>query len=267
MAIPVGVLGFAGHGKDTLADVLTQEFGYSKLSFATKLKTFTSDLLGLTFEQLNDPVLKETYLCDHDFPFRNRSEFRARIPGALAALVNGKPSDFEAAAAGEDTGAQDHVASGLSVWSLYRQACDRIALYIEPVVFDGMQPTLRPTPRYLLQAMGTEVFRAIHVRFWTRLWADEVKRRSGRVVAPDTRFMSEVTTIYAMNGVLVRVDASPRMPSPDVSRMHSSETALLKLQTDVLKNAGNGEDFRRAVRVWAREVLVPAAAVRPGNPR
>lgn len=256
MGTPVGVVGFAGHGKDTLADILVSEFGYTKLSFASALKTFCTDLLGLTHAQMNDPVLKETYLCDHSFPFRNRSEFRARIPGALFRLVGGSEADYAAAAAGEDTGAFDHVASGLSVLSLYRQASDRIALYIEPLVFQCMTPALAPTPRYLLQVMGTEVFRAIHTRFWTRLWKHQAELLGGRVVAADARFLSEVGTIWQMQGTCVRVTAYQRVGRPDTSKLHMSETAIAKLPLPSIKNDGTTEDFREAVRVWAD--LVPA---------
>ena len=49
----VGVSGQPGHGKDTVADYLVSEFGFTKLAFAKILKDKARVEFGLTNEQLN----------------------------------------------------------------------------------------------------------------------------------------------------------------------------------------------------------------------
>lgn len=256
MSKPIGVIGLAGHGKDTLADVLVSEFGYAKLSFAEPLKEFTASVCDFDDFEMNDRVAKESYRC-RPWPFRTRSEFRALIPAALARLVNVDPACVERAVGGHFDDTVDTVASGLPVWNLYRQVSDRIAIYIEPLIFNGMHAEGRPTPRTIMQTLGTEVFRAIHPMFWTRIWTHRSQRNGGLVIAPDTRFMSETITVKGTGGTLVRVTAFVRNGVPDLKSAHPSERAMLMLPYDhEIKNDGSVEDFHEAVRAWARSFLL-----------
>lgn len=263
MGQPIGVIGLAGHGKDTLADILVSEFGYTRLPFAAPLKEFVIAVCGFTSEELNDPLLKESYRC-HAWPFRNRNEFRARIPDALARLVDINPIHMVRAADGVDTGEIDHRASGLTVSNLYRQVSDRIAIYIEPLIFHGMHAELCPTPRIIMQAMGTEVFRAVHVRFWTRIWKHRAEKHAGHVIAPDTRFQSEVDVVSGMGGRIVRVSAFVRRGHPNIDKLHASERAMLSFDADdEFTNDGTTKDFQGAVRAWAMGHFAAIAGPQP----
>lgn len=48
----IGICGPARAGKDTIASVLVDKFGYQKDSFAAPLRTFVANILGITLEQL-----------------------------------------------------------------------------------------------------------------------------------------------------------------------------------------------------------------------
>lgn len=56
----IGLSGFSGSGKDTVADYLVENFGYTKFAFAKPLKMLCGFLFGWTQEQLADGTFKET---------------------------------------------------------------------------------------------------------------------------------------------------------------------------------------------------------------
>lgn len=49
----IGVCGAAGSGKDTLADYLVDQFGYTKLSFALPIKKALSAMFGIDFVHMS----------------------------------------------------------------------------------------------------------------------------------------------------------------------------------------------------------------------
>lgn len=58
-AIPnvIGLTGYAGSGKDTLANILVEEYGFTRIAFADKIKEFLYDLNpGIGFDYLRDIV-------------------------------------------------------------------------------------------------------------------------------------------------------------------------------------------------------------------
>lgn len=48
----IGLLGYAGSGKDTVADMLVQKYNYKKFSFADPIKEAVSSMFGLTIEEI-----------------------------------------------------------------------------------------------------------------------------------------------------------------------------------------------------------------------
>jgi len=54
----IGISGYVGSGKTTLADYFTQNHGFVRLSFADKIREIMV-VLGVPMEVLRDPVLKE----------------------------------------------------------------------------------------------------------------------------------------------------------------------------------------------------------------
>lgn len=243
---PIGIVGFLGHGKDTVADIIMQEIGYTKQPFAGPLKDFCKAIFNLDDMHLTDRKLKETPLC-HLWGFDTRSGFRAGLPAALAKLISADPKLMTLAAEGTDMGVQDLI-SGLSVSDLYKTVTDRLAIYVEPLIFTGDRAALSPTPRILLQVVGTEVFRAIHTKFWTRIWKARAAEQGWRVVTPDARFLTETDVIKECGGFLIRVDASGRLGHVDTSKLHGSEKAIPGLPTHVtLFNDGTVLDLARNV--------------------
>lgn len=49
----IGICGFAGAGKDTIGDMLVEEFGFTKISFADKLKDACAVMFGWDREMLS----------------------------------------------------------------------------------------------------------------------------------------------------------------------------------------------------------------------
>jgi hypothetical protein len=56
----IGISGLSGSGKDTIADYLVENYGYTKWSFAKILKMLCCYLFDWTEVQLNDATFKET---------------------------------------------------------------------------------------------------------------------------------------------------------------------------------------------------------------
>lgn len=56
----IGVVGKAGSGKDSFADILVQEHNYCKIAFADPLKRYCMDLFGFTEEQLWGPSINRS---------------------------------------------------------------------------------------------------------------------------------------------------------------------------------------------------------------
>jgi len=56
----IGITGRARSGKDTLAKILVDRYGYRRLAFADPIREFVARLLGVSPEELMDGKLKET---------------------------------------------------------------------------------------------------------------------------------------------------------------------------------------------------------------
>lgn len=55
----IGLVGYKGSGKDTVADIIARRYGFQKKPFAEPLKKTLMLVFGLTEAELNDPILKE----------------------------------------------------------------------------------------------------------------------------------------------------------------------------------------------------------------
>jgi hypothetical protein len=55
----IGLIGHKSAGKDTFADVLVHEYGFTKRAFADPLKKCCQSLFFLSESQLSDPIQKE----------------------------------------------------------------------------------------------------------------------------------------------------------------------------------------------------------------
>ncbi|KKN75680.1 hypothetical protein LCGC14_0377830 [marine sediment metagenome] len=104
------------------------------------------------------------------------------------------------------------------------------------------------TIRYLLQQIGTEMFRGLWSDVWLNAWKRKVSDAkcnnsvSGRpvkvIICPDVRFPNELKAIHDLGGVVIRLT---RAPFADVDQ-HESETALdgVKLKQKCIRCNGEG---------------------------
>lgn len=104
-------------------------------------------------------------------------------------------------------------------------------------------PRLRGhTPREAMQTLGTEWGRVLMA---DDLWVNALQHRAlhvGRdVVVSDVRFDNECAAIKAIGGVVVRVDASKRVPANEFSD-HPSEVNVDTLPSDGIVD-NNGPEF------------------------
>jgi len=56
----IGITGRAGSGKDTLAKILVEHYGYERMAFADPIRGFVALLLGVSPEELMGSKLKDT---------------------------------------------------------------------------------------------------------------------------------------------------------------------------------------------------------------
>lgn len=63
----IGFCGKAGSGKDTAANFLVNNYGFTKLSLAKPVKDVAKLVFGLTDEEVYDPLLKEKPLDRYPF--------------------------------------------------------------------------------------------------------------------------------------------------------------------------------------------------------
>ncbi|UTC28350.1 deoxynucleotide monophosphate kinase [Brevundimonas phage vB_BpoS-Gurke] len=72
----VAITGKRGHGKSTLAEVLTRR-GYAHVNFADPLREACTTVYGVSMKEMLDPVLKETPL--QRYPYKSPRELMQRI--------------------------------------------------------------------------------------------------------------------------------------------------------------------------------------------
>lgn len=162
----IGLAGKTHSGKDICADVLVQEFCFSKIAFASPIKALVKELFNMTEEQ-----------------------------------VNGKFKDTEDA-------------------------------------------RYKFSPRWLMQYVGTDVFRKLYPNIWVDLAIRKATiqelvsklegRTSSGVVISDVRFANEVYAIQQAGGriwKIVRLGDTEEV-APE-AKQHSSETELDKINIKV----------------------------------
>ena len=258
--IIVGVSGFAGSGKDTVADILVEEFGFVKVALADPLKRVLKDVYDFSDDQLWGPSQKrnapdERYPREHTIPYNGPNYTR-----------RGKTEE-------------EHRRSMICVCCGYDAGA---------ALLDGTSsPPCYLTPRYALQLLGTEWGRHCFSLTWvqyairtaqqllqTRVTAVEgfgessravtifpnhydfkkglfedsgaLLQRRGGVVIPDIRFINEVNGLNAADAVLIRVR---RKGYENPAYDHPSETEQTQIPDSsfnfVLKNEAGLAELRR----------------------
>jgi hypothetical protein len=109
----------------------------------------------------------------------------------------------------------------------------RLGMGLTPSMLDSddIKKTELPcghTIRYLLQQIGTDMFRGLWSDVWINAWkrrlcaVDRYDVKPSIVICPDVRFPNELKAIHDLGGVVIRLT---RAPFADVDQ-HESETAL-----------------------------------------
>lgn len=190
MGFVLGLNGPAGAGKDTVADYLISVYGWdAKLSFAHNLKDICKKVFFLTDEDVN--------------------------------LQEGKKRCFS----------QPKVFTQDNLNAIFSVMC-RTHGHLRPLL--GAKEKVRsligvelPTPRRILQLVGTDVCRELFPSYHVDVLIKQIKDSpEGRFIITDARFPNEGDVIIdVLEGFVAYVDR-PAPSTDSVDRTHASETAM-----------------------------------------
>lgn len=188
----IGLSGKAGSGKDSFADILVRQEGYTKLSFARNLKEMCKKVFGLTDYDVYDQEGKEK---NFEFPHTLLSQDLFDIHRWVKEVTPGvKVSPL-----------------GLS---------NSIRLFVE------LKTTEFKSPRELLQFVGTEICRQCYSREY-HIDVVKVQILNGKnVVIADARFENERNAITKWEGVNINVINPDQEESEVGLKGHASESAV-----------------------------------------
>lgn len=104
------------------------------------------------------------------------------------------------------------------------------------------------TPRYVLQYLGTEVFRNhFHKDIWTKIVENQLSFYEN-VVVSDCRFANEIEMIKQNGGKIIQVHRDDHVL--DIGAKHLSELEWIQCHYDrVIKNNGTIEDLHTKVNL------------------
>jgi hypothetical protein len=161
----IGIDGDKGSGKDTLAEILVRQFGFTIVPFAKPMKDMLCEVFELDSRTLNDRVLKEA-------PFEVPMELsRTHILRII----------------------EDLLWRGISVTPEMQADC---------LTMVGLKLA---TPREMMQIVAHDMVREkINYDTWVNLWCKE-QAKYDKVVAPDARYPNERDAITVRSGKNVLV--------------------------------------------------------------
>ncbi len=211
MGTVLGINGRALAGKDTVADYLISEYGWTaKLSFAKNLKEMCKAIFFLTDHDVqNQEGKKKDFLTPKVFTDRNLGSvmfWMSRTHGHCPVPVGAK---------------------------------EKVRSYIG---------TKFANPRHILQFIGTEICRELVPSYHVDVLVKQVRDNpDGRVIVTDVRFPNEGDLILdELGGLVVYLDRpQPPSDSANIDMKHPSETAMLEWGRfdDTIKNYREGLDF------------------------
>lgn len=127
----------------------------------------------------------------------------------------------------------------------YLYALDNEQLYgnLKEVV----DPRYGVTPRYLLQYIGTDLFRNWDPDFWVKIFTRKYGD-GGLYVLDDVRFENESTTIKNMGGIIIKVVSHRNSPSANSEggQTHASEQGVKNYDYKIY-NDGSISDLHAAL--------------------
>lgn len=220
----VGLVGRAGAGKDTVAEVLVARHGFRRMAFADKLKEILSDAFDVPIEHFSDRGMKNvphSNLCagyiSRKFSGKELVRWFESVFDDLAPVAPRVPFDIAASA-----------------------------------IFHNILPDGAPvSPRVAAQLIGVEGFRAM---LGDSVWVDYVMRQAHAsighgvpVVISDVRFEDEFDAVcFPVNGVPGQM-VGIRRPGGEEIHRHASEDqigCLVARSGIVILNDGSIDSLR-----------------------
>ena len=242
----ISISGKIGVGKDEVARIILEATSYKFIvrRFADSLKDMVCILLGCTREQLEDREFKETELGEEWRIYKHANKIYKSYEEAYSQLVF------------------------YYWWDLGDMTHEKLA--------EKLITSYIPTPRLLLQLLGTECGRQIlHPNVWVNSLMSEYKLKwvsTGDSVAeedvsiqkeypnwiiPDTRFPNELRAVKDRAGITIRVNRPDFVENSLTGEKflvkvhkseHLSETSLDHAEFDyVIENDGTLKDLKEKV--------------------
>lgn len=213
----VAVMGKAGAGKDTVADLILSRVGYGiKYSFADPLKEMCSEVFDIPIEWMYDQDLKKKEVIIN---FENEHTIQQMEAWVLYEISN--VSKWAWLVAHPDL-------SGSGFGLRYQQVAKTLLDTFENILKQqnyeinlGYRSVYRLSIRKMLQLMGTEVIRN-HVS--DTFWAEIKKPTLGMdtVIIPDCRFETELDYVMSFDNHVVVVVENDDLDC-SATNGHSSE--------------------------------------------
>lgn len=194
----IGISGLAGSGKDTAADFLVKNHGFTKTFFATPIKDFCEMVFHFSREQLWGPSSA-----------RNAEDLRYRSSEAWQTAW--RMFDLLAVPWLNEIGLGEKSHQALKQW-------------FHLLLFSSQAQGVPFTPRLALQTLGTEFGRAQDPDLWVKL---AVRDDGTNKVLVDVRFKNEMAGIREAGGYLIRVKRGSGLGG--VSAAHQSEAEQLEI--------------------------------------
>ncbi len=195
----IGLTGWAGTGKDTVADLLVTHFDFRKLAFADALRGEIADAFSIDLRMLTDQHTKHV-------PTPALAMCRAPVP-FLAAVTHALINSEAPVPAGN-----------LAEWQ---------AWLAEP-----------RSPRQILQWWGTEYRRAEHPAYWSRKLLqrliDHMRDGGMRFVVTDIRYQNEADTLVCAGGRLWQITRPGIDGTTTTEGTHTSATDGSQFHVDAV---------------------------------
>ena len=201
----IGIDGDKGAGKDTLAEVLVRQFGFTRLAFAQPLKDMLSEIFLIAPITFEDRVLKEQAFTT---PVMLTSYHINRILDYLQSR-------------------------GITVSSDSREA----ALTLVGAKLHS--------PREMMQIIGTELVRThVGYETWVTLWSRE-QAKYEIVVAPDARFKNErdAITLRCGKNVLIKRPELISADSHASENNHGKDSEYDAIVTNTIQKVALQSEF------------------------
>ena len=209
--IVVAVSGWKGSGKDTMADYLVDEYGYTRIAFADVLKEMVAEQYDIPLNSCHEPYLKEVPLMQ--YPVESEDKFGAMIHNFMVKEFRTRDGKIPTLLTNTDDGTKGLIPDADGNYDHYEE------------VFW--------TPRALCILEGS-IKRAANSSYWVQNVIRKISKLSEedprtKVVISDLRYQSEVGHLdhaFETRLVTCRVNRWLNSPSSDPSERDLDEYVL-----------------------------------------